>query len=114
MLMSLCHWLRGCGHRGILMLLDARQLTLERRGIEQGIVYSPAAVMDCYEVLRQVIDDTEHFEELFLLALGSPRLINDELPKRSLGQYTAPKMWVWDDVQRHGRDNPLAPLAVLA
>ena len=113
MLVSLCHWLRSCGHRGVFVLLDTRQLLLERREIGHGLAYSPAAVMDCYEVLRQVIDDTEEFEGLLLVALGSPRLINDDVPRRSLTQYTALKMRVWDDVRPQGRDNPLAPLARL-
>ena len=79
-----------------------------------GIVYTAAAVMDCYEVIRQVIDDTEHFEGLFIVALAGPRLINDDVPKRALGQYTALKMRVWDDVRPQGLDNPLSPLVVIA
>lgn len=112
MLMSLCHWLRTCGHRGLVLLLDIRRLLRERREISEGVAYSPAAVMDCYEVLRQIIDDAEHFEGLFLVAMGDARLINDDAPKRALSQYTALKMRVWDDVRPHGQDNPLSPLVV--
>ena len=114
MLMSLCHWLRGCGHRGLVVLLDIRRLSRERREVADGVVYSPAAVMDCYEVLRQIIDDAEHFEGLFVVALADGRLINDDAPKRSLSQYTALKMRVWDDVRPLGQDNPLAPLVLIA
>jgi len=114
MLVSLCHWLRTCGHRGLVVTLDLRRLLRDRREVTDGIVYTPAAVMDCYEVVRQFIDDAEHLEGLFLVVLADPRLINDDVPKRALSQYTALKMRVWDDVRPHGQDNPLSPLVVVA
>ena len=113
MLVSLFHWLRSCGHPGMVVLLDLNRLLRDRREIADGLVYTPAAVMDCYEVLRQIIDDCEHYEGLFLVARADRRLINDDAPKRALGQYTALKMRVWDDVRPLGHDNPLAPLVVL-
>lgn len=114
MLTSLCHWLRGCGHPGLVMMLDLRRLLRDRREVADGIAYTPAAVMDCYEVIRQLIDDAEHLEGLFLAVLADPRLINDDVPKRALSQYTALKMRVWDDVRPQGQDNPLSPLVVIA
>jgi hypothetical protein len=112
-LMSLCHWVRQCGGAGIVLVLDIRQLHRERRVITEGLVYSPAAVMDCYEVLRQVIDDAEHFPGLFLIALADDAFLSDD-PRRSLSQYTALQMRVWDDVRPQGGDNPLAPLVRFA
>ena len=112
-LMSLCHWVRQCGGAGIVLVLDIRQLHRERRVITEGLVYSPAAVMDCYEVLRQVIDDAEHFPGLFLIALADDAFLSDD-PRRSLSQYTALQMRVWDDVRPQGGDNPLAPLVRLS
>ena len=113
MLVSLCHWLQSCGQAGIVVLLDVRQMLRERRELADGLAYTPAAVMDCYEVIRQVIDDAEHYEGLMMVVLGDLRLINDDVPKRALTQYAALKMRVWDDVRPHGRDNPLAPLVLL-
>ena len=112
-LMSLCHWVRQCGGAGIVLVLDIRQLHRERRVITERLVYSPAAVMDCYEVLRQVIDDAEHFPGLFLIALADKAFLSDD-PRRSLSQYTALQMRVWDDVRPQGGDNPLAPLVRLS
>jgi hypothetical protein len=112
-LMSLCRWVRSCGGAGILLLLDIRQLLRERRAISEGLVYTPAAVMDCYEVLRQLIDDAEQFPGLFVAALADEAFLSDD-PRRSLGQYTALQMRVWDDVRPQGRDNPLAPLVRIA
>jgi hypothetical protein len=112
MLRSLCHWLRLCGRPGILLLIDATRLLRERREVSDGLVYSPAAVMDCYEVLRQMIDDAGLMEGLFLAVLADPALLADDL-RRSLNQYTALKMRVWDDVRPEHGDNPLAPLVQL-
>lgn len=112
-LVSLCHFLQSCNHSGLLILLDLRRLLRERREVAEGITYTPAAVMDCYEVLRQIIDDTEHFEGTVVVALADHRLVNDDVPKRALTSYDALKMRVWDDVRPQGRDNPLSPLVSL-
>jgi len=109
MLKSLCHWLHLCGEKGILLLIDVRRLLRERREVAGGQVYSPAAVMDCYEVLRQMIDDADLLEGFFLAVLADPRLLSDD-DRRSINQYTALKMRVWDDVRPEYGDNPLAPL----
>jgi hypothetical protein len=112
-LMSLCHWVRGCGGVGIVLLLDIRRLHRERGAVSDGLFYTPAAVMDCYEVLRQLIDDAGHFPGLFVAALADDALLSDD-PRRSLGQYTALQMRVWDDVRPRDGDNPLAPLVRIA
>jgi hypothetical protein len=111
-LMSLCRWVRACGSAGMVLSLDIRQLHRERRAIAEGLIYTPAAVMDCYEVLRQLIDDAEHFPGLFVAALADEAFLNDD-PRRSLSAYTALQMRVWDDVRPQGGDNPLAPLVRL-
>lgn len=114
MLISMCHWLRGCGVPGLLVALDISRLLRDRREIAEGIAYTPAAVMACYEVVRQVIDDTEHFEGLFLAVLADGRLLDDSVPKRGLGAYDALRLRLSNDVRPRDRDNPLAPLVVLA
>jgi hypothetical protein len=111
-LMSLCRWVRACGSAGMLLILDIRQLHRERRSVAEGLVYTPAAVMDCYEVLRQLIDDAEHFPGLFVAVLADEAFLSDD-PRRSLTAYTALQMRVWDDVRPEGGDNPLAPLVRL-
>ena len=113
MLRSLCRWLRLCGRRGLCVTLDVRQLGKTGRAIETGLRYSPAAVLDAFEVLRQLIDDIEHFAGLLLVVLADEALIGDD-PKRSVDAYQALKMRIWDDVRPEGRDNPLAPLVRLA
>lgn len=113
MLRSLGHWLRLVGYRGLLLTIDIRQLT---RNIPTGtdqVRYTPSSIMDAYEVLRQVIDDVDHFEGFFLVVLADESFISDRDPKRSVDCYTALKMRIWDDVRARDRDNPLAPMVVI-
>ena len=112
MLKSLCRWVRLCGGNGILLVIDIGRLLRERREVQDGHVYSAAAVMDCYEVLRQTIDDASQLEGFFMTVIADPPLLAGD-GRRSLNQYTALKMRVWDDVRPRQGDNPLAPLVQL-
>lgn len=112
MLRSLCRWLRLTGRNGMLLAIDIRQLA---RAIPPGfgeVRFTPNAVMDAYEVLRQLIDDIDLFEGLFVVVMADQAFLGDD-PKRSVGAYQALKMRIWDDVKARSRDNPLAPLVVL-
>ena len=66
MLVSLCHFLRKAGAAGLLVVLDVRPLS-RTAAAEDTLRYSPAAVMDTYEVLREIIDDAENLPGLFVL-----------------------------------------------
>ncbi len=112
MLKSLCHWLRSCEAPGMLILIDIRQLLKERRDIRDGIVYTPAAVLDVYEVLRQTIDDASELEGVFVAVLADGGLL-DSGSRRSLDRYAALHMRVRNDVRPEQGDNPLAPLVEL-
>lgn len=112
MLVSLCHFLRKAAVPGLMMVLDVRQLS--RPGAEEGVLrYSPAAVMDAYEVIREIIDDAEHLPGLFMAVLADSELATGD-PRRSLSQYAALQMRVWPDVRPGDRQNPVAPLVWLA
>ncbi len=113
MLKSLCHWLRLCGGRGMMITIDIRGLLRERRDTDGGCYYTPSAVMDCYEVLRQMIDDADELEGILLVAIADEAFLDDG-SRRALDQYVALKMRVWDDVRPGQGDNPLAPLVQLA
>jgi hypothetical protein len=113
MLRSLCRWLRLCGRLSLCASIDIRQLGRTGPAVGDGIKYSPAAVLDAFEVLRQLIDDSEHCAGLLLVVLADQALIGDD-SKRSLDAYLALKMRIWSDVRPRGRDNPLTPLVVLA
>lgn len=109
MLRSLCHWLRICGKQGIVVCLDIRQLGRGREGPADAIRFGPAAVMDAFEVLRQLIDDAERFHGLFFTVLADPSF-RDGDPKRSVAAYAALKERIWPDVHARGHENPLTPL----
>ncbi|MGH7068988.1 MAG: BREX system ATP-binding domain-containing protein [Acetobacteraceae bacterium] len=113
MLRSACQWLRKCGKGGICLAIDIRQLGRTAKTGDGRVHYSPGAVMDAFEVLRQLIDEAEHFSGMQLVVLANDTLTGDD-KSRSLDAYPALKMRVWDDVRAEGHDNPLAPLVHLA
>lgn len=112
MLRSLGHWLRLCGDRGLLLTLDIRRLAQALPPGADGVRYSPAAVMDAHEVLRQLIDEADHLEGLLLVVLADTGFLEGD-PRRSIDSYPALKMRIWDDVRARQRDNPLSPLVRL-
>jgi len=114
MLLSLCHWMHLCNGSGLAVILDIRQLLRDRRELVGGAAYTPAAVMAAYEVIRQVIDDAEHYRGLFLAVLADHRLHDDSVPKRGLAAYDALRLRLSNDVRPAAGENPLAPLVVLA
>ena len=80
---------------------------------EGELRYSPAAVMDTYEVLREIVDGVEDLPGLFVAVLADAELATGD-PRRSLSQYAALQMRVWPDVRPGDRQNPVAPLVWLA
>jgi hypothetical protein len=112
MLVSLCHFLRKAGVAGLLVVLDVRQLACTEATTDM-LRYSPAAVMDTYEVLREIIDDAEHLPGMFVAVLADEALATGD-PRRALAQYAALQMRVWPDVRPGDRQNPMAPLVWLA
>jgi hypothetical protein len=112
MLRSLCRWLTRIGRPGVVVVADIRQLSRPRSEMGEGVKYTPASVLDAFEVLRQLIDDAERFEGLMFVGLADPTLLDGD-PRRTLDAYRALKTRVWSDVQARGRDNPLSPLVTL-
>jgi P-loop Domain of unknown function (DUF2791) len=110
MLISLCHFLRKAGSFGLLLTVDLRAAT---RKTDTGVRYSPSAVMDLYEVLRELIDDLEHLNGLFILGLADQGLIAGDR-RRTLDTYKALEMRIWPDVRPGDRQNPLAPLVMVS
>ncbi len=110
MLTSLCHFIRAAGAAGLLLVLDVRALS--RPAPEGTVKYTPSAVMDTYEVLRELIDETEHMPGLFAVVLADEALATGDA-RRALAQYPALQMRVWPDVRPGDRQNPVAPLVWL-
>lgn len=74
--------------------------------------YSTSAVLDAYEVLRQLVDDSASLASSLILVLADTNFV-DGKSNRSLDAYTALKMRIWDDVKAKRRDNPLAPTVII-
>jgi P-loop Domain of unknown function (DUF2791) len=110
MLISLCHFLRKAGAAGLLLTIDLRPATRKADG---GVRYSPSAVMDLYEVLRELIDDLEHLPGLLIMGLADQGLIAGDR-RRTLDTYKALEMRIWPDVRPGDRQNPLAPLVMVS
>jgi P-loop Domain of unknown function (DUF2791) len=112
MLRSLCRWIALADHKGLLLAIDIRQLMRTASVVAEGMRYTSGAVMDAYEVLRQLVDDVDLFERLFVAVFADRAFIGDDR-KRSVDAYTALKMRIWDDVRARAQDNPLAPMVII-
>ena len=112
MLRSLGHWLSISGSPGLIVSLDMRWIG-ETGPSTAGIRYTPSAVLDAFEVLRQLIDEMGRLENMFLMAAAGPSFLEGER-RRTLDVYPALKNRIGFDVGARRLDNPLAPLIRLA
>lgn len=111
MLFSLAHWLAVNGHAGLVLVLDVRRLGFARRpSVEErhGHYYTKAALLDAYEVLRQLVDNTDELANCFVGVVASPAFVTDTA--RGLDAYQALKLRVFDEVRDRHRDNPFSSL----
>lgn len=102
------------GHRGLVLHLDLTRLAEARRPAvpeRTGIYYSKMAVLDAYELLRQLIDATDDLVGLLVVAVVPPELVTDE--NRGLPSYAALQLRVADEVRDRRRANPYASLVRL-
>lgn len=114
MLTSLARLVLAAGWSGLVLHLDAVRLAESRRPpVEQraGVYYSKAAVLDAFEVLRQLIDATDELRGVLVVAVLPPELVTDE--GRGLPAYTALQLRVADEVRDRRRTNPFAALVRL-
>ena len=115
MLFSLAHWLSINGRAGLVLLLDIRRLGFARRpSLEerQGLYYTKAALLDAYEVLRELVDNTDEMSNCLVLAVTPPTFASD--PVRGLDAYQALKFRIYDEVRDRSRDNPFSSLVRVA
>jgi P-loop Domain of unknown function (DUF2791) len=113
MLVSLCHFLRKAGRHGLVLTLDLRPALSLPGPDETRLRYSASALVDLYEVLREMIDDIEHLPGMFLLVLADQTLVSGE-HRRTLDNYKALEMRIWPDVRPGDQQNPLAPLVTVS
>ena len=114
MLTSVGRLLLRASHRGLVLHLDLTRLAEARRPAlpeRTGIYYSKAAVLDAYELLRQLIDATDDLVGMLVVAVVPPDLVSDE--RRGLPTYSALQLRVADEVRDRRRTNPFASLVRL-
>lgn len=114
MLTSVGRLLLRTGHRGLVLYVDLTRLAEARRPPvpeRTGVYYSKAAVLDAYELLRQLIDATVELVGMLVVVVIPPELVSDE--KRGLPSYTALQLRVADEVRDRRRPNPFASLVRL-
>lgn len=114
LLTSVGRLLLRAGYGGLVIHLDLARLAEARRPPipeRAGNYYSKAAVLDAYELLRQLIDGTDELSGVLVLAVVPPELVSDE--KRGLPSYAALQLRVSDEVRDLRRANPFASLVRL-
>lgn len=115
MLLSLSRWLRRTGAAGLSLEFDLRRLAIARRLVpvpeDAPVFYSKAAVLDAYEVLRQLIDATDELAWCSIVVTAPPEFLTDD--KRGLDAYSALKLRLWNEVHDRQRDNPFSSLVRL-
>lgn len=114
LMFSLAHWLAVNGRAGLLVELDIRRLAVARRpppAERAGIYYTKPGVLDTYEVLRQLIDNTDELSHCCVVVVAAPEFVTD--PARGLDAYQALKLRIYDEVRDIRRDNPYSSLVRL-
>ncbi len=114
MLVSLAAWRARVAGTGLVLDLDLARLAVSRRlpvDERAGWYYSKAAVLDAYEVLRQLVDATDSLRGVFVAAALQPQLVTDDA--RGLPAYSALQQRVVDEVRDRRRANPFAALVRL-
>jgi len=114
MLVSLAAWRARVAGTGLVLDLELARLAVSRRpAVDErtGFYYTKAAVLDAYEVLRQLVDATDNLHGVFVAVTLPPGLVSDDV--RGLPAYSALQLRVVDEVRDRRRANPFAALVRL-
>ena len=111
LLFSLAHWLGVNGHAGLLVEVDVRRFGFARRpqaDERHGFYYTKANLLDGYELLRQLVDNTDELSHCCVVVIAAPEFISDV--SRGVDAYQALKLRIFDEVRDRNRDNPYSSL----
>ena len=110
MISSLSHWLHITGKSGLVLALDISEFLDSRRpeAGDSSLYYTPSAVVDGYEVLRQFVDSTDELHYCLMVILAPPSFLTSE--QRGVRKYDALYLRIWDEVRDRKRANPLSSL----
>ena len=111
LLFSLGHWLGANGATGLVIELDVRRLGFARRPLpeeREGFYYTKTALLDAYELLRQLVDNTDELARCCIVVIAAPEFLTDD--NRGVSAYQALKLRIYDEVRDQTRDNPYSSL----
>ena len=111
---SLLHWVRYVGYSGTVVILDDSRVTLRRNPRDGLRFYSRSAVMDHYELLRELIDSTDRLAGLLMVVLASEDFLDDDPRGKGFPIYQALRGRIADEVRSNTQANPMATLVRLA
>jgi hypothetical protein len=114
LLFSLAHWLSANDRAGLALVVDIRRLGFARRPSPEerhGYYYTRPALLDAYEVLRELVDNTDEMSNCVVVVVASPAFLSDQ--GRGLDAYQALKLRIFDEVRDVNRDNPYSSLVRL-
>ena len=110
---SLLYWVRFAGYSGTLILLDDTRVTLRRNPRDGMRFYSRSAVMDHYELLRELIDSTDRLPGLFMVVLATEDFLDPDERGKGFTIYRALLGRIAEEVRDRNRSNPMAALVRL-
>ena len=111
---SLLYWVRFVGYSGTVVILDNSRVTLRRNPRDGQRFYSRAAVMDHYELLRELIDGTDRLEGLFMAVLSNEDFVDEDPRGKGYNIYQALRGRIADEVRSRSQANPMATLVRLS
>lgn len=111
---SLLYWVRFAGHSGTMVLLDDARVTLRRNPRDGLRFYSRSAVMDHYELLRELIDGTDRLPGLFMVILATDDFLDPDERGKGFVIYRALLGRIAEEVRDRNRPNPMSALVRLA
>ena len=111
---SLLYWVRFVGYMGTVVILNDSRITLRSNPRDELRFYSRSAVMDHYELLRELIDGTDRLEGLFMIVLANSEFLDEDLAGKGYFIYQALRWRIADEVRDRTQANPMATLVRLA
>ena len=97
-----------------MLLLDSARVTLTRNPRDDFRYYTRAMATDYYELLRELIDQTDRLAGAFVLVGTNEEFLDESGGQRGFGIYPALMTRVMDDVRDRNLANPVASLVRLS
>ena len=111
---SLLRWVKYVGCSGTVVILDNSRVTLRRNPRDGLLFYSRSAVMDHYELLRELIDSTDRLDGFFMAVLSNNDFLDDDPRGKGYSIYQALMGRIADEVRGRSQPNPMSTLVRLS